>query len=1139
VLICPACGEENPDRAKFCLECATALSSAPVPTGEERKIVTVLFCDLVGFTAASDDADPEDVRATLRPYHTLLRTEIEGYGGTVEKFIGDAVMAVFGAPVAHEDDAERAVRSGLRILEAIQELNESSSLALSVRIGINTGEAVVALDAKPERGEGIVTGDVVNTASRLQGASPTDGVGVGEGTYRATRDLFEYAELDPVALKGKAEPVSIWWAKAARSRFGTDVTRTHTTPMVGRELEQQLLEGTFERAVRDASVQLVTVAGEPGVGKSRLVAELFTFIEDRPELVSWRQGRSLPYGEGITFWALGEIVKAHAGILESDSPEDAIQKLDIVVPAGEQDREWLKARLFPLIGVDSGPAASREEAFTAWRRFLETVASTGPAVFVFEDLHWADDALLDFLEHVAEWSDGVPMLLLCTARPELYEAHPTWAGGKRNATAITLSPLTNEQTARLISTLLEQAVLPAEVQAVILERAGGNPLYAEEFTRMLQDRGLLRRTGRTVQLDPDAEIPFPDNVQALIAARLDTLTPKRKALLQDAAVVGKVFWAGAVASMGDLDEKTVAEELHELSRKELIRRARASSMEGEAEYSFAHLLIRDVAYGQIPRAARATKHRAAAEWLEQRAGERAGDLADVLAHHYTEAIDLARAAGFAEDAAILEEPARRFLVMAGDRALGLDVARAETHFTQALKLTPSGHLKRARLLTRWADAARQTNHLAEAAVALEEAISEFGERGEILEAGGATVMLSTVLYQLGEARSREVLAEAVALLEGEPPNLELVRAYAEIAGEAYVGGDYREGTSWAEKAIALSEQLGRGEDVRALGFLGASRCGLGDLGGLEDMRRAIELGADRGLGRETGLLYNNLAAPLSTIEGPEKALETLRLGIDFAERRGIDDIAHAAAGSSLEALYDLGRWDELLDLAVRLAEKASESQASLDLVEIRVIQADVLVCRGRTEEVASILDWLLPAVRDLKETQFLVQALTAAAHTYLVQGDPNRTVELVRELEAVPRVRDAWNYPAYLPRLVRTALAAGDSAFAGRLAEGLEAITPLHEHALHMANAELAEGREEFDEATTLYAEAAQRWERFGVVPEHAHALFGQGRCLLALGDPEAEGRLREARGLFSQLDARLYLTEIDSWLERATAASS
>src|SRR5688572_23750777 len=343
MIVCASCGEENPERARFCLGCGQSLA-AEAPAGEERKVVSVLFVDLVGFTSRSDRADPEDVRATLRPYHERVKADIERFGGTVEKFIGDAVMAVFGAPVAHEDDAERAVRAGLRILETIEELR-TEGLVISARAAVTTGEAVVALGARPERGEGIVTGDVVNTAARLQAAAPAGGIAVGEQTYRQTNEIFDYQQLEPVAVKGKADAVPLWLAKAARSRFGTDITRTHTTPLVGRELEKPLLIGTFERSAQQRSVQLLTLVGEPGVGKSRLVGELLAYVDAKPELTRWRQGRCLPYGAGITFWALGEIVKAEAGILESDSAELAAAKLEAAVSPEEAERPWLLQRL--------------------------------------------------------------------------------------------------------------------------------------------------------------------------------------------------------------------------------------------------------------------------------------------------------------------------------------------------------------------------------------------------------------------------------------------------------------------------------------------------------------------------------------------------------------------------------------------------------------------------------------------------------------------------------------------------------------------------------------------------------------------------------------------------------------------------
>src|SRR6266550_814741 len=329
---CPTCGQDNPERARFCWACGAVIAEAPRSGAEERKIGSVLFVDLVGFTAASEKADPEDVRARLRPYHARVKQEIERFGGTVEKFVGDAVMAVFGAPIAHEDDPERAVTAALRILDAIDDLNDGDpGLELAVRGAVNTGEAMVTLGARPAEGEGIVAGDVVNTAARLQQAAPVGGIVVGEATFRATRDLFEYAELEPVTVKGKADPLPAWHATAARRRFGVDVEPLVQTPLIGRADDLALLQSTYARMLRESSTQLVTITGEPGVGKTRLAAEFRRWVDDQEEIVFWRQGRSLPYGEGITYWALGEMVKAQAGILESDSPEEAGVKLALAV----------------------------------------------------------------------------------------------------------------------------------------------------------------------------------------------------------------------------------------------------------------------------------------------------------------------------------------------------------------------------------------------------------------------------------------------------------------------------------------------------------------------------------------------------------------------------------------------------------------------------------------------------------------------------------------------------------------------------------------------------------------------------------------------------------------------------------------
>jgi class 3 adenylate cyclase len=1127
VATCPSCGKGNPEGFLFCGFCAAPLTAPPAASvREERKVVSVLFCDLVGFTAASDNADPEDVRARIRPYHARLRQEIERHGGTVEKFIGDAVMAVFGAPVAHEDDAERAVRSGLRILEAIGELNEQDpALSLRVRIGIDTGEAVVALGARPEEGEGIVTGDVVNTASRLQGAAPVNGIAVSEPTYRATERAFDYEQLEPVQVKGKAEPLPLYRPLAARARFGSDVTRAHTTPLVGRELERPLLIGTFERSAQQRSCQFVTIVGEPGVGKSRLCAELFAYIDDLPGLVRWRQGRCLPYGEGIAFWALGEIVKAECGILESDSPSEAEAKLERALPPDDPDLPWVKARLAPLVGAGGEPA-SQQESFTAWRRFCESLAADGPAVLVFEDLHWADEALLSFLEHLSEWAEGVPLLVLCTARPELYEEHPGFGAKARNAHRINLAPLTDEETARLIAMLLERAVLPAETQQALLERAGGNPLYAEEFVRLLGDRG---------ELEGEAEVP--DSVQALIAARLDTLTPERKSMLQDAAVLGKVFWAGALTEMGARDPGEVDLVLHELSRKELVRPTRSSSMQGEVEYGFWHLLVRDVCYVQIPRAARAARHRAAAAWLERKAGERAEDLADVLAHHYKAALDLARASGPAVDTAELETETLRYLALAGERALALDVTSAEQSLARALELAPDGHPERASLLERWAQAALQQNRLREAREALEEALALYREQDEHVAAGRVLTALASVLARLGDPSGEEALTEALALLEPEPPGPELVAAYAQLAGARFIGAAQREAIAAAERALALAAELRLPEPARALGYRGTARCFVGEREGLADMRRALALAIEQGEGRTAAAVHNNLAIARWQHEGPRAALAACREGIDFCERRGITEFTLGIAAMSTNFIAELGQSEQALAEAEPLAEQM-EPAGDATFIEPRSLQLRLLAERGAHHN-APPADELVAAARESVEPQLCALAFAAGARLLLAQRRRQQASALLVELEQVVGTRSDPYYAFALPEIVRIAHALEQPELAARLADGVQPVTPLFENALIACRAQVAEAAGDHARAAVLYAEAATRWQEFGSVPERAYALLGQARCLATLDKPEAEAPLRAARELFASMGYRRALAETDELLTpgEATAA--
>jgi class 3 adenylate cyclase/tetratricopeptide (TPR) repeat protein len=1134
---CPSCGAENPEGFDFCGRCGAELGAAGAsPPAEERKVVTALFCDLIGFTATSESADPEDVDRMLAAYFSMARAQIEAHGGVVEKFIGDAVVGIFGVPAAHEDDPERAVRSGLRIAEDAEELEAVGGEPLRLRVGINTGEALVRLGVTPGSGEGFLVGDAINTASRIQSVAPEMGVAVGMLTYETTALVFDYEELEPAVLKGKSEPVRIFHAKSPRGRLGIDLSRTHNTPFVGREVDLSILRGIFDKTVAAESPHLVTVLGEPGIGKSRIVAELRAYVDERPLLITWRQGRCLPYGEGITFWALGEIVKAHAGILESDAPDVARAKLDTVLPAGDE-RAWFRQRLLPLLGIEATSQAEREELFTAWRRFLEHIAERDPTVLVFEDLHWADDAMLAFLHHLADRSESVPLLVIGTARPELFERHADYGFGLRNATPIDLAPLTEEETERLVSGMLGAGVIPAQLRQPILDRAGGNPLYAEEFVRLLTDKDLLVERGASWELREGAEVPFPGSVKALIAARLDTLPTDAKSMLADAAVIGKVFWAGAIAHMGERDLAAVTETLRELSRKGLVRQIRRSSIEDEVEYAFLHILSRDVAYGELPRPSRASRHVAAARWIEFKAPQRLEDLADVLGYHYSMALELTRASGDLRQEADLEASALRFLSLAGERALDLDAVAAFSHLERALALAPVGHPERPEALARFGDAAVETGHFAEAAAALEEAIELFRAAGDPIATSHAMRRLADVYFRLGDPRSWALPEEALALVEPLGSCRDLVDALTEVARSAAIRGRSQEGIDLANRALVLAEELGLPRPARPLGVRGYARADLGDPTGLEDFREAIALAADAGQGREGALLLGNLSYKLWLLEGPAVALEVLRENIAYERDRGLTDGAESTKAFMLDLLFDLGEIDDVVAGVAGFGLAASgDAFAS---VIVRAVRARIVSLRGG-DDAAGALDRLEHAARGADDPDSVVGGLGSSALARAELGQTEAADTLLTELEALPGARDSENYPVLLAAMVRAALRIGDPALAERLVGGDEPRTPYAEHATVAAKAAISEARGELQAAVSAYSDAGDRWARFGVVPEQAFAMVGLGRCLLGLSRPtDATRALRDARETLDRLGAEPALAETDELLQRARASGS
>jgi class 3 adenylate cyclase/tetratricopeptide (TPR) repeat protein len=1069
---------------------------------QERKVVTVVFCDLVGFTSRAESMDPEDVAAILRPYHERVRVELERYGGTVEKFIGDAVMALFGAPVAHEDDPERAVRAALAIRDfAVEE-------GLELRVGITTGEALVQLDAQPDAGEGMASGDVVNTAARLQSAAPVNGVLVDETTYRATRSAVDYDEAEPVEAKGKAEPVGVWQAQAAHSRFGVDVAHEARTELVGRDRELAVVRDAFERARHERTPQLLTLVGVPGIGKSRLVHELSRIADADPELVTWRQGRCLAYGDGVTLWALAEIVKAQAGIAEQDSPDEVEQKLRTAVEevlADTGDANWVESQLRSLVGlsVESELGDDRRgAAFSAWRRFLEAMAEQRPLVVVFEDLHWADESLLDFVDELVDWVTDVPLLAVATARPELLERRPGWGGGKLNATTLALAPLSEDQTALLLSQLLDRSVLPAESQQALLERAGGNPLYAEQFADLFLERGSAEELG------------LPETLQGIIAARLDALPEPEKELLRDAAVVGKVFWASAVRDGSD-----VAPTLHSLERKAFVRRQKRSSVEGETEFAFAHALVRDVAYGQIARADRAEKHRVVAEWIEGLG--RPDDHAEMLAHHWQSALALARAAGV--DAADLGGRARLALREAGDRAAALHAhPTAERYYAEALALWPDDDAERPDLLFRRA----RSLHIAgddRRLDALTEARDALLGAGELEPAAEAEAFLAHGAWYRSEGETAQrQYSQAEALVADRGDTTSKARVLALAARFRMLRGEYEQAIRVAKEALRIAETLALDElRAHALTTIGASKSRIKTSSGRPDLERALEiaLAADSPIAATT---LNNLGV-LATWEGNFRAsYDVYPEAAKLAERFGDRDALRFVNGNAAFASYVIGRWDEAVEAADRIvAECASsphyaEGMARIARGPIRLARAEI---DGANEDIAVVLDH---ARRNQDPQRVLAANAAAAVHRFTL-GDAGEARALAEETLGLMGAHAAEAWRSHLLILVAGQL--------GLRKDYRELVEPSPEGGWKELVVAGAEG--DLRTAADLYA-------TFGVPSYEGLARLFGGELLIAEGRrAEGEVELERALMFYRPLGATYYVERIEALLAGGQSASA
>jgi class 3 adenylate cyclase/tetratricopeptide (TPR) repeat protein len=1101
--VCSNCGRENAADASFCSGCGASLDVPAVPR-EERKVVSVLFCDLVGSTARAERADPEDVRAFLSSYHERVRSELERFGGTVEKFIGDAVMALFGAPTAHEDDPERAVRAALAIRDWAKD-----EQTLEVRVGITTGEALVMLSARPSTGEAMASGDVVNTAARIQAQAPVNGILVDETTYRSTRDAIRFDEREAIEAKGKTETVAIWEAVEARSRLGVDVVRTARTELIGRTRELDMLRDALGRVRAERQPQLVSLVGMPGIGKSRLVYELLRVVEEDPEIIFWRQGRSLPYGEGVSYWALAEIVKAHAGILESDAAPDAEAKLRQAVATVVDDVElaWVEANLRPLIGLGDELELGgdrRAEAFAAWRRLFEAMAEQSPLVLVFEDLQWADEGMLDFVDHLVEWASGVPILVVAGARPELLARRPGWGGGKANATTLSLAPLSDGETARLIGLLLGRAVLPAETQQELLARAGGNPLYAEQYARMLAERGSAE------------ELTVPETVQGIIAARLDALAPDQKELLHDAAVMGKVFWLGALTAFGERERWQVEQGLHGLERREFIRRHRRASVAGESEYSFLHMLVRDVAYGQIPRGARADKHRLAADWIESLSPDRSEDRAELLAHHYSRAVEYATAAG--QDTARLAERARLALRDAADRSTSLFAfADAARHYAAALELWPQDDPVRAKLLFAYANA----RNLSEGGGSelLEEARDRLLDFGERALAAAAEITLADVRWHEGELdRSAEHQRRAAELAEGTPTSRSKAFVIANLSRFLMLASENSLAIRVGREALAMAEELHL-DDLRAnaLNNIGSARVRSGDLGGIADLEESIAI-AEVADPLEVMRGYGNLASTLAEAGDIQRHEELNAKALAVAERLGIPDAIRWFRGGQAESWFWDGRWDDVVRFADELIAEVEAGSSFYLEPSWRALRGRIRLARGDLDGALVDATKALEPARRASDSQLRDPVFVFAARTLLEADRRSEAEAIVRELNLVDRADQVLLISGWSVDLPFVLLELGRAEELSAAASRLATSTP-------WIDAAQAYVRRDFVRAADLYAE-------IGSAVDEAEARLRAAEQLVAAGRRgEADVQLQKALAFWRSVGATRYVRDCETLL--------
>ena len=1119
---CPRCGSDLPPGARFCPACGLTLDSHD--SAEERRVVTVLFADVTGSTELGERLDPEHLREVMASYFAAMREEIEAEGGTVEKFIGDAVMAVFGVPAAHEDDPVRALRAALRMRERLSDVNDhlmaARGVTLQIRIGVNTGEVLASVDPKP--GEPMVTGDAVNVAARLQSAAEPGGILASERTARGARG-FRFGGATNLDLKGKGAPVpALELLEGAAAIQDRGVPGLHA-PMVGRDEELSLLLTMFRRSAAEGRPNLVTIYGDAGVGKSRLTAEFLLRAERDGATVI--RGRCLPYGEGITYWPLAEILKGYAGVLDSDPPELALEKIrkagrELLTEDVTSDPGRATAALAFTVNVadpefDFGsmePREVRQEVHAGWRSFFSALAAETPLVVIVEDIHWADPALLDLLDESSERVVG-PVLFVCPSRPDLAATRPAWGGGRRNHSSIALDPLTPEQADRLVHELLTIDDLPASVHARILERAEGNPFFLEEIVRQLIDEGHLVREGdRWRALDEIERVVIPDTVQAVLAARFDLLDGQDKRVLQAAAVVGRVFWPGPVGLLAHLPDEAIDASLRVLEDRELVVSRLTSSLAGQQELIFKHVLIRDVAYESLPRRDRTDAHAAVAGWIEETAGDRSGEMAELLAYHLSTAVSLSRETppGPTEE---LRVSAFGWLLQASDEARRRLVAvKAQRLAGQALDLA-SGDLERT-------DALEMLGH-------------------------------AFFIYSSGDLAWRYYREAAFTRAGAEPPDGRRVARLAALGCDVPVRwpGSLR-GEVPAEETVRELWELGMAhlpagdteERIRLLGVRagwpfafspeGYSQTELEELerAGLEAAQMALRMG-----------LPNRASAAYDQAIGPWIARGWYGRTLPIWERRAeiIDQVTDIREISDFHAmgawmLHDMARYERALGIADAGLHAITGRDPSGE-IHIRAWRIATLYRLGRWDEALDEYPLLRRILDDREDDPpyFAMHAFGAVGVIYERRAERVQSDGLA---EAMMRMVTGSSGRLY-PSLLRFLVVRRDLTQAEDLRRPRN--WAVHAGSALEAESERLAAAEEWDGATDLFAEMRDHAERADAPAVVAFADRLEGRAALAGGDlPEAQRSLERSATTFEALDVpwERALTELD--LSRATSSA-